>query len=247
MKLKRIKIKGFRSFNSELGMELNNLKNMNLIIGQNNVGKSNVFRALRRVISNLPDDLKGYHPEITKENLLNDIFKPGLNLEEISKSFEKTYCIEFNINKGKLESSDFWTASSNKFAIELEFNDEIILNFECILMNNRDSKMTLTALKDNNPIVISNVVKHLLSLVSSTIIIDEIRSYDTNTSLRTQDNETLLTDNFSLFLKENYFDSDLNLKSIPEIVEFNNILQSGISEILMDNYLVTIDSTITNY
>ncbi len=44
MKIKSIKIKGWRSFNDEDGIELRDLKKFNLIIGPNNSGKSNVLR-----------------------------------------------------------------------------------------------------------------------------------------------------------------------------------------------------------
>lgn len=44
MKLHSISIKGWRSFEAESGISLNDLAQANLIIGPNNVGKSNVVR-----------------------------------------------------------------------------------------------------------------------------------------------------------------------------------------------------------
>ncbi|MCG9970940.1 ATP-dependent nuclease [Christiangramia crocea] len=51
-KLQGIKIRNFRSFNEE-GVTLDNLKKINVIIGKNNCGKSNVLRFLQLINSNL--------------------------------------------------------------------------------------------------------------------------------------------------------------------------------------------------
>jgi energy-coupling factor transporter ATP-binding protein EcfA2 len=50
MKIKSIKIKGWRSFNDTHGIELNNLKKINLIIGPNNSGKSNLLKFFHTVV-----------------------------------------------------------------------------------------------------------------------------------------------------------------------------------------------------
>lgn len=49
MKIKSIKIKGWRSYNDLEGIELNDLKKINLIIGPNNSGKSNLLKFFQKV------------------------------------------------------------------------------------------------------------------------------------------------------------------------------------------------------
>ncbi|MBX9985566.1 ATP-dependent nuclease [Priestia aryabhattai] len=44
LRLKEITIKGWRSFKDTHGISLKNLKNINIIVGTNNIGKSNIFK-----------------------------------------------------------------------------------------------------------------------------------------------------------------------------------------------------------
>ena len=59
-------IKNFRSFNED-GVTLDNLKKINVIIGKNNCGKSNVLRFLQTLNSNIqelnkfPNDIQNQH------------------------------------------------------------------------------------------------------------------------------------------------------------------------------------------
>lgn len=49
MKIKSIQLKGWRSYSNTDGIELQNLKKINIIIGPNNSGKSNLFKYLFRI------------------------------------------------------------------------------------------------------------------------------------------------------------------------------------------------------
>ncbi|WHX47912.1 ATP-binding protein [Paenibacillus woosongensis] len=49
MKIKSIQLKGWRSYSNTEGIELKNFKKINIIIGQNNSGKSNLFKYLFRI------------------------------------------------------------------------------------------------------------------------------------------------------------------------------------------------------
>ena len=53
MKLKGIRLRGYRSFGPNTGIELDDLGAMSVIVGPNNVGKSNVFRFLKALRASL--------------------------------------------------------------------------------------------------------------------------------------------------------------------------------------------------
>jgi AAA15 family ATPase/GTPase len=61
MKIKEITIKGWRSFDYENGIILKDLKRINVIIGPNNSGKSNVgkyFFKIKQLIGKIKDTFR---------------------------------------------------------------------------------------------------------------------------------------------------------------------------------------------
>jgi AAA15 family ATPase/GTPase len=75
MKIDGIAIKGWRSFD-EVGATLNNLKKINIIVGLNNVGKSNISRLLRKL-----KEITANHIEGEKRS------RPSTFLEHINLTF----------------------------------------------------------------------------------------------------------------------------------------------------------------
>lgn len=52
MWLKQLAIRGFRSFSEDSGIVFNSFSKMNLIIGSNNIGKSNLSRFMNLIREN---------------------------------------------------------------------------------------------------------------------------------------------------------------------------------------------------
>jgi putative ATP-dependent endonuclease of OLD family len=110
MKIKRIILKNFRSFKEENIFDAKD--EMNILLGQNNVGKSNIFRAINKLLDiintsniKLLEENDWYNKEITKElkiNLVLTLSEEDLNpiitglLEE--SNFDENLKTEF-INK----------------------------------------------------------------------------------------------------------------------------------------------------
>jgi predicted ATP-dependent endonuclease of OLD family len=88
-------IKNFRSFDSK-GIYLDNLKKINIIIGKNNCGKSNVLRFLQILHSNI-DDLNKFPNDITNQHKRNG---------ESAVISVKIKGNHFNHNKEKFRSTD---------------------------------------------------------------------------------------------------------------------------------------------
>ncbi|WP_160685510.1 ATP-binding protein [Clostridium sp. C2-6-12] len=76
MKIKKIDLKGWRSFSEENGIILSNLKHINLLIGPNNSGKSNLFRYfyyLRELALKVLKDKKQSYNVLADYDLYNKI------------------------------------------------------------------------------------------------------------------------------------------------------------------------------
>lgn len=80
MKIKRIKIKNFRSIGEE-GINFEPKDRLNIIVGENNVGKSNILKALKLLV----DTLEGKHKELDEIEWYN-----GITEREIEISVEVT-------------------------------------------------------------------------------------------------------------------------------------------------------------
>lgn len=119
MKIKGFGIKNYRSFDDD-GIYLDNLEKINIIIGKNNCGKSNVLRFLQTLNSNIqdfkkfPNDIQNQHRRNGKESILQLKIKgedlPN-NTEKISHGrifnynefFRKYHLFDFSISSQSIE------------------------------------------------------------------------------------------------------------------------------------------------
>jgi len=101
MKIREIEIKGWRSYDDEKGIILKDLKRINILIGPNNSGKSNLgkyFLLLKNILS-----LRKYNPDLSLSDQ-ND------NVRNISK---------------EIETQDTWACSNNNIQcfIKIDVNN----------------------------------------------------------------------------------------------------------------------------
>lgn len=105
MKIDGIAIKGWRSFD-EVGAILNNLKKVNLIIGPNNVGKSNISRLLRKLKEITASDIEYERRQ-----------RPSDFLKHIDSTFQSTNFIR---------DDDMWRWLANEITMEVWPTQEIL-------------------------------------------------------------------------------------------------------------------------
>jgi len=116
-------IKNFRSFDNE-GVYLDNLKKINIIIGKNNCGKSNVLRFLQILHSNIndldkfPNDLTNQHRRNGKSAIISVKLK-GSDFSHNKDKFRQTSGFDYNTFLESFHSFDFDLISKN---IELPEN-----------------------------------------------------------------------------------------------------------------------------
>lgn len=101
MKIQGFGIKNYRSFNED-GVILDNLKKINVIIGKNNCGKSNVLRFLQTLNSNIqdlnnfPNDIQNQH----RRNGQQSILQLKIKGEDLPYDRDRIHHVrDFNYNK----------------------------------------------------------------------------------------------------------------------------------------------------
>ncbi len=123
MKIKSITIKGWRSFNNDEGIELNNLKRFNLIIGPNNAGKSNVMKLMEWLA-------------IVIDNTISITMSPS-ELEKINLGGKVEVA---------LKTTDFWEFAKERqclnISIEVEITQKFIERGDEVIMIELDHETT---------------------------------------------------------------------------------------------------------
>jgi len=105
MKLQNIYIKGFRSINSPLSI---NLKNINAIIGPNNVGKSNILLALYKVLGknwvtiNSFDEQDVFREEPERDIIIDITFSEPFQWEQFKGIYVEIPRIQFLFTRYKI-------------------------------------------------------------------------------------------------------------------------------------------------
>jgi|TARA_B110001469_G_scaffold19_1_gene40 putative ATP-dependent endonuclease of OLD family len=119
MKIQGFGIKNYRSFNEE-GVTLDNMKKINVIIGKNNCGKSNVLRFLQTLNSNIqelnkfPNDIQNQHRRNGQQSILQLKIKGEdlpINIDknhagrdfDYNKFLSDYHIIDFSINSKSIE------------------------------------------------------------------------------------------------------------------------------------------------
>ena len=185
-------IKNFRSFDSE-GIYLDNLKKINIIIGKNNCGKSNVLRFLQILHTNInnldkfPNDLTNQHRRNGKSSIISLKIK-GDNFPLNKEKFRQTSGFDFNSFLDNYHEIDFDLISKN---IELP---EIINNLEWKQLipfqaqySQADRPLLLNVIKDNWKRTIEqnikNTFKDLIYIPHLRVIKEGHQLGDSNSSI----------------------------------------------------------------
>ncbi|TWT05863.1 ATP-dependent endonuclease [Planomicrobium sp. CPCC 101079] len=110
MKLREIEIKGWRSF-SQTGIRLSDLKKINLLIGPNNSGKTNILRYFNKL-------KKLFYEKDSPELILHS----SINVEETWMNLSEDVCCKFQFEVGgaihEFENLGSVRGRTNKFIID---------------------------------------------------------------------------------------------------------------------------------
>lgn len=164
MKINSIGISNFRSFD-EKGVILNDLKKINVIIGKNNCGKSNVLRFLQALNQNLkdlakfPSDIQNQHRRNGSESILHlklkgeefPIYKDRARYVtgfDYNSFLESYHTFKFSLNSGKLELPEIIENLNNQQLIPFQNNYE-----------RADSKLLLETIRKSWNSRISTLIK----------------------------------------------------------------------------------------
>lgn len=97
MNIKSLRISGWRSFSYDTPMELNKLRKINILIGANNCGKSNVFRYLYNI---------------------REMIKERGDIRGVVSNYGKLSCVE-----SSLDERDTWAWEKNDIFFDVELED----------------------------------------------------------------------------------------------------------------------------
>lgn len=159
-------IKNFRSFDSE-GIFLDNIKKINIIIGKNNCGKSNVLRFLQILHSNLknlnefPNDITNQHRRNGKSTVLSINIK-GENFHQLQNTHNQTGKFNYKEFSENYHSFDFDLNFQN-FELPSTINDldwKDLVPFQKQYTRNDKSVLIELIKKIWKPIIEENI-KHL--------------------------------------------------------------------------------------
>lgn len=164
--MKEFGIKNFRSFDNT-GVILENIKKINIIIGKNNCGKSNVLRFLQNIhlhkddLSKFPNDLTNQH----RRNGESAIFFLNIKDELIShynNLFQKKNVFLNNFNWPEFGHIDYHFNSKHfelpQYILELE--EQTLYHLQA-KYSKADKSSLLIAIKDDWKIIIENKIKKM--------------------------------------------------------------------------------------
>lgn len=202
MNIKSISIQGWRSYSSEEGVFLKNLKKINIIIGPNNSGKSNLFKYLfhiRDIVRNTAS-IHGNRNELREYALLNCI--PTSFDESNTWSYERNDII-CNIQLDGIEGSSFGQSLPTLHKtrdINLKAHHKIgERNSSCFSVVYEQDLFLLEQFKESNPKVLNptnnkyenpiegigyilDTVEYWKAFIESMVFVDPVRHYSRNRS-----------------------------------------------------------------
>ena len=155
IKISRLKISNFRSFTNEEN-NIDDLDVLNIFAGRNNVGKTNVLRAI-----NLFFNPKSYNPSIDR-NAIKEITKgaskdPVITVDFIDDELDNgklsKYQIYCNLNK---EESEVYKTNSKHAKLNSSSKIKKYLNskFKCVYLSTTDQDLSSQAFSLLNDMVL---------------------------------------------------------------------------------------------
>ncbi len=245
-----MEIRGWRSFSNE-GIVLNDLKHINIIIGPNNAGKSNLFKYfyyLRQLVRE-----SGINYNLEKDKFLNDYYGTLNNLalnfkDEDSWAWEReNISCKLLVNADEAEGIWKWgrphyTPSTDLICLNSDhyFN----LKTSCLsVLSNEGRTLLCTDEQRSNPKVLdiavdkykdmkSNIkesydtLKYWLEFIDSLIFVDSVRHTERKSDLKIE--YDFDGSNINDLIKE------LNITNIKEWVIYQRNISNWLSEILME-------------
>lgn len=251
MKIKSISLKNWRSFDEE-GIKIDNIKNINVIIGANNSGKSNLFKylyRLRNMVNSLNVPISN-----NKDSILNSSYNMytrlpyDFNYKDIwawrDSTIECSFTIE--INDDKWEFGEPYTLSKfNKIKLQAVHDKNLSMSSCSVLYDNipliktdenRNTKVYDIEHKEYKDMK-SNIkesydtFKYWYKLSKSMIFVDPCRHYNRQSSKFLEcdfDGSNIIT---SIV--------DINVNNKVKWIRYRKSIEKWLSEILMED--ITID------
>ncbi|MFS0749883.1 AAA family ATPase [Oceanobacillus sp. 1P07AA] len=248
MKLSDIYLKGWRSFDAEQGIKIVNLKRINLFIGPNNSGKSNLFKYLfylkEKVLSNVTSDMVDY----TNYDLINNLDYNIPKRDTWADNNEDIVCDLFF----SIDQEDTWFSEkplltqerenihlksqhkvkSSKASLSVMYNDQIPL------LESYTDKPKIYSSTDDQYIDIrssmpylSDTLKLWYKTLSSMVFIDPIRHYSREASAMKE----------SDFDGSNIINNIINLHNdkdrATEFRQYRELIEECLIDILGENEL----------
>lgn len=201
MNIKSVSIQGWRSYSSTEGVSLSNLKKINIIIGPNNSGKSNLFKYLfniRSIIRNPPLNRKR-KGELADYDLLNCVPSAFSTSDTWSEEGQDIICrIQLEEISVLNHGSVIPTLHQSK-EINLKAHHKINESKSCFSVNYEQDLYLLEEFQENNPKILNptnklyenpvegvgypqDTVAYWRMFIESLVFVDPVRHHSRNRS-----------------------------------------------------------------
>lgn len=239
IKIEKLQIKNFRSFKNK-GNEIIDLGQLNIFTGKNNVGKTNVLRALNLFFNpelyNSPIDMHAIK-QITGGGAKDPVIIVHFIDDELEKEKNNKYYIRLDLNKKKYISS----YKNSKLADSNKIRDYLQSKFKCIYLSTTDQDLSSQAYNLINDMILQ-YFKKKHRVIRNTI--DDFEKQYRNLLSTFKDQisniESDLNEQFELF-RENGIGITPKL-SIQENTKITDFLLSNMNLQLDDDYAQIINA-----
>lgn len=149
MNIKSLSIRGWRSFAYDTPMELNKLRKINILIGANNCGKSNVFRYLYNI---------------------REMIKEKGDIQGVVSNYGKLSCVE-----SSLDERDTWAWEKNDIIFDVELED--IQEHQFLDYNPTLHKLKEIKLRANHRVK-DNISSYSLLFDTENLVLEEFQKHN---------------------------------------------------------------------
>ena len=234
-----MQINNFRSFKN-IGNEISDLEQLNIFTGKNNVGKTNVLRALNLFFNpelyNSSIDMNAIK-QITGGGTKDPVIKIYFIDDELERGKSNKYYIKLDLNKKKYISS----SKNSKLADSNKIRDYLQSKFKCIYLSTTDQDLSSQAYNLINDMILQ-YFKKKHKVIRNTI--DDFEKQYRNLLSTFKDQissiESDLNEQFELF-RENGIGITPKL-SIQENTKITDFLLSNMNLQLDDDYAQIINA-----
>ncbi len=239
IKIEKLQINNFRSFKN-IGNEISDLEQLNIFTGKNNVGKTNVLRALNLFFNpelyNSSIDMNAIK-QITGGGTKDPVIKIYFIDDELEKGKSNNYYIKLDLNKKKYISN----SKNSKLADSNKIKDYLQSKFKCIYLSTTDQDLSSQAYNLINDMILQ-YFKKKHKVIRNTI--DDFEKQYRNLLSTFKDQissiESDLNEQFELF-RENGIGITPKL-SIQENTKITDFLLSNMNLQLDDDYAQIINA-----